>query len=526
MVKDRISEGRQRMYRGKRNSWFKGWQGVRGLKDIVDILINTERTAKEETFLIEVKGVKDVTSYRADTQRMRQLLDGESRGYSLTVGVAPPTYDEIEENKGKDIVEIIREYIGETQGLDEIKAYIRALYGVKMFKTEGMKASYEANLGVWMSRYLREASETTGDKPYIAMFWGELTKKEEEFIGVLACVEGIDIVHFATVGESLVGKMGMESLYVLSEGEEEEGLREIPGLVIEKGKTTAYKAERELDTLLYTDTSGVYRPQQYQRVNSVVLQTTYDEIGLLWEQEAKYRPSFEAKGKVVRVGNIFAKVEGVDTRGIEVYQESVRKFVGRGKVKSICSGERLIEDITSVDDRGMRVFVYNKELDVEKLRGSKYYKYGIYTEETQQRVDDKVQEMLEMDWGRYDPNIIYKIIGVGYNLPREIMQMLHQYDYTGQIPKIVVYSTDETPISLEDSLAMMLLSKMGFDILVLVPTGYRVIEQYIDESRYNKLVIGGYSYEMPSTLDGVGGQKMKGVGENIKAWLRRKLGEK
>ena len=59
--------------------------------------------------------------------------------------------------------------------------------------------------------------------------------------------------------------------------------------------TAAYQAERDLDRLMYRDT-GLYRNQQYAKASTVLLQTMYEEIPILWDQEMKYRPSFSAAG--------------------------------------------------------------------------------------------------------------------------------------------------------------------------------------------------------------------------------------
>ncbi|MBQ8825201.1 MAG: hypothetical protein IJZ64_08260, partial [Ruminococcus sp.] len=74
--------------------------------------------------------------------------------------------------------------------------------------------------------------------------------------------------------------------------------------------TAAYHAERELDTLMYTD-SGMYRNHQYSKAVSVTLRTMYEEIEILWQQELKYRPSFSTVEGVVNMPVIFAKVSGV-----------------------------------------------------------------------------------------------------------------------------------------------------------------------------------------------------------------------
>ena len=74
--------------------------------------------------------------------------------------------------------------------------------------------------------------------------------------------------------------------------------------------TAAYHAERELDTLMYQD-SGIYRIQQYNKANTVSLQTMYEEIAILWDQELKYRPNFGTVDDIVTMPVIFAKVSGV-----------------------------------------------------------------------------------------------------------------------------------------------------------------------------------------------------------------------
>ena len=78
--------------------------------------------------------------------------------------------------------------------------------------------------------------------------------------------------------------------------------------------TVAYHAERELDTIMYQD-SGLYRNQQYQKANAVNLQTMYEEIKILWNEEVKYRPNFGVTDNIVNIPVICAKVSGVKNSG-------------------------------------------------------------------------------------------------------------------------------------------------------------------------------------------------------------------
>lgn len=76
--------------------------------------------------------------------------------------------------------------------------------------------------------------------------------------------------------------------------------------------TVAYHAEQELTETLYQD-SGLYREQQYDKAKAVALQTMYEEIFILWEQQEAYRPNFDVVQDEVIMPVLFAKVSGVKT---------------------------------------------------------------------------------------------------------------------------------------------------------------------------------------------------------------------
>ena len=74
---------------------------------------------------------------------------------------------------------------------------------------------------------------------------------------------------------------------------------------------------------MYQD-SGLYRNQQYQRADIINLQTMYEEIRLLWNEEVKYRPNFSTTESTVNIPVIFAKVSGVKDGKVSEYWSSIR----------------------------------------------------------------------------------------------------------------------------------------------------------------------------------------------------------
>ena len=73
--------------------------------------------------------------------------------------------------------------------------------------------------------------------------------------------------------------------------------------------------------------SGLYRNNQYAKANIINLQTTYEEIKILWDEELKYRPGFNTIDDVVNIPVIFAKVSGVKDGLVDKYWLDVKQLI-------------------------------------------------------------------------------------------------------------------------------------------------------------------------------------------------------
>ena len=90
----------------------------------------------------------------------------------------------------------------------------------------------------------------------------------------------------------------------------------------------------------------------------------------------------------------------------------------------------------------------------------------------------------------------YTVIAQILNLPGDIVRMLQRFDFTKKNPKLIYINTSEAILSLEDSILTVFLNLMGFDILFFVPTGYRSIEKYFQNSPMEEHQIGEYLYDL------------------------------
>jgi hypothetical protein len=97
-----------------------------------------------------------------------------------------------------------------------------------------------------------------------------------------------------------------------------------------------------------------------------------------------------------------------------------------------------------------------------------------------------------------DNKLVYEIIDTIFRLPPNIMQLIHNFDFTAEIPKIVIYNGSNIPCTLQDCIIIMFLKLIGFDVVIYAPTGYRVVEQYIDSQLFNEITIGNFDFNLPN----------------------------
>lgn len=260
--------------------------------------------------------------------------------------------------------------------------------------------------------------------------------------------------------------------------------------------TAAYQAERDLDTLMYQDT-GIYRNQQYLKANTVSLQTMYEEISILWDQELKYRPNFSVIDDTVNMPVIFSKICGVKDGMLSAYWSGIKNLLTPDT--TVITN---VPKITSTSPNPIKAsateFLKNGRLQKRKIKSHKAYQYGFLREPMQDYLLDKLQMLIEQRIikGTFENGTEYTIISTALNLEKEVLRMIQKFDFTKKNPKIIYIITGETGLSLEDTIYTTFLNLIGFDILFFVPTGYQCIERYLSKNIIEEHQIGEYLYDL------------------------------
>ena len=483
------------------NTWLSG--------DLFEDLKNTRRGENTSFFynmFTRINGCDNRNTYVNNLYLLYQDLKKANRSIKVINNkITNPSVDEISKIKRGN-------YANENQLIMELKKNINLKRNtfidvardafvdtmIETGKLMNMDLNKMMNKGIyilcWFQRYIPDLLGNTdihSPAPILIYFGNVETDTESLFLNMVAKLP-IDVIIFnpEKKGDKLTG----ERLYEVH-FEETLKVNEFPtdGNNLSMG-TMAYNAERDLDTMMYSDT-GMYRDMQFSKANIIKLSTTYEEINIYWKQEARFRPNFSTVDDIVNIPVMFAKISGVANSDTDTYFKNI---------KDLLTDTTLIYKNENIYDRnctvaaGVPSFFKNGRLDREGIKHSQIYKYDYLRAETQDYILDKLSELLRRKTiaGTGQNGTEYKIITIVLDLPKEILRFIQSFDFTKCPPKLIIVNTTETVISLEDSIIVAFLNLIGFDIVFFIPTGYDNVNKYFNNQIMEEHIIGNYLYDI------------------------------
>ena len=483
------------------NAWLSG--------DLFEDLKNTRRGENTSFFynmFARINGCDNRNTYVNNLYLLYQDLKKANRSIKVINNkITNPSVDEIAKIKRGN-------YANDNQLITDLKKNINLKSNtfvdvardafvdtmIETGKLMNMDLNKMMNKGIyilcWFQRYIPDLLGNTdihSPAPILIYFGNVETDTESLFLNMVAKLP-IDVVIFnpEKKGDKLTG----ERLYEVN-FEETLKVNEYPtdGNNLSMG-TMAYNAERDLDTMMYSDT-GMYRDMQFSKANIIKLSTTYEEINIYWKQEARFRPNFSTVDDIVNIPVMFAKISGVANSDTDTYFQNI---------KNLLTDTTLIYKNENIYDRnctvaaGVPSFFKNGRLDREGIKHSQIYKYDYLRAETQEYILDKLSELLRRKTiaGTGQNGTEYKIITIVLDLPKEILRFIQSFDFTKCPPKLIIVNTTETVISLEDSIIVAFLNLIGFDIVFFIPTGYDNVNKYFNNQIMEEHIIGNYLYDI------------------------------
>jgi hypothetical protein len=322
------------------------------------------------------------------------------------------------------------------------------------------------------------------------LWYGNFKKSHQYFIYYLMML-GCDIVIFHPEGKNLLEDMIQEPVFV-HHFPKNMSAEPFPTEKRMRKTTVAYRASKEIETILNEEGSHFYKPWQLRDYtpSSITLKTTYDELFILSKEMAMIRPNFEVGNGQVKIPALFAKILGVSKNRKEYWD----RLQALSKLENCLLIRHFPFTISPSSD--FRFHYRNAlgndgRLSPEKIIKAHYWSYGQLPEGLQIGIANAVRNVCEnpelkpLTQETQEELKVY-LFSQAMKIPKSIIQLLERFDYSQNVPKIILYNNEmHGTLQRSDAAVLLILNYFGIDIIVYNPPGHNDIENYLDADLFD-----------------------------------------
>jgi hypothetical protein len=344
----------------------------------------------------------------------------------------------------------------------------------------------------WSINHLQPVLENADPQKVMPRFlwYGDVKKSHQYFLFYLMKL-GCDLVIFHPEGKDVLSGFIEEPVFIYRYPKQMPA-EPFPQEKRSRKSTVAYRASKEIETILNQEGSGLYKPWQLRDYtpSSLTLKTTYDELFILGKEIAMVRPDFMVANGQVKIPSIFAKVQGVSKNRKEYWD----RFHSLSQSENSLLIRHLPFTFPSTNDFR---FHYRNTLgrdgllSPERMIQSHYWPYSFLPAGLQSGIANAVKRVCERPFLKPLPMEsieevkIYQFTQAMF-MPKNIIQLLERFDYSQHVPKLIIFNNESTGmLSRSDAALLILLNQFGIDIILYNPAGHNDIENFLDDSLFD-----------------------------------------
>ncbi len=372
---------------------------------------------------------------------------------------------------------------------------------IKNFSLKLLEWSHEFIPSLFKNVNFRDSTLTEIFNPKV-IYYGNIKKHEAYFLIFLSKL-GCDILFINSYEDEAFLTIDKAERYSkLFQLSQKAPLKEFPQQeILQRRETVAFQASSEIANVIYNDEDGLYKPWQFEsyKTQPLTLKTTYDELKILWTEEARMRTGFKIENNTVYIPNLFAKISGVHHDLNKYWQEFIA-FKSSENMLFIPELPFIKVDFSSYElNKANALLGQHELLDKERLLNSPLYKFSYLKTALQETIFCKINYLMKLSIFKKPVDSVFKqkILMTLLTMDKQFLNLIQTFDYPFQIPKIVIYDNSENIFSDEGAILLAFLYLMGLDILLFTPTGYNNIEQIIHEKYYDIHKLEDVKFDLP-----------------------------
>ena len=368
------------------------------------------------------------------------------------------------EEKNNKLKEIVKELI------EEISKNIEWQSKIKETNTK-------IKLAKFLLKYKKYILNDNSIYNNVCIYYGNLEKEEFYFLLLLYALS-FDIIIISPEGK------GFECSYTenyITDSYKSISLTDVLSIGKENKKivSSAKIIEEQVKNILYDNESSIKENNNQYEIEPVLYDcTTADIYGMLNEQ-AKFREGFEIIDDKIQMPHICIEINGcyedlfeyqrllkhIDSSENIVYREKINF---KGFYMNLVSCFHLFKTI-----KGQRNKIFNYREGNEKLE---------FSDKTKEKIIDNLIDIINNCFINLNNSDRNKGITESILIDSEFIKLYEDFDGLKEVPKVCFKLNNS--INIETIFIILLLSSLGFDVIVLNISGSSLLKKYIKEDYF------------------------------------------
>lgn len=369
------------------------------------------------------------------------------------------------------------------------------------FFNDSVRNDFILKLIVWTYSYIRPMQFKLDVSPK-CIYYGDITKHEVYFLMMLHLM-AFDVLFLNPLREEMwdVETLGISSVHknmqIVPIETLEAKIRNADVIDCEESITLQY--EREVEDMMAG--TGAYRPWQFRDgdVKPIFTRLSIHDIGAMWGEPARVRNGFKVSGKTVTVPNIFFEIDGMESQ--EEYADLIQLCTSQPNTYVLKNGAKeLVQGTISNEQKLQFSFCMNFDgtINIKEVQKLPFYEWDRYRDSLEELILRKVNvlfsdKMFKKELNQQDK---FDILADVLSINPQIIRMADGFDYTGAVPKLVVFLENDDYI--EDRMLYIIgfIWQLGFDIMIFCPSGLVSIDSVFELNRFNCVRLENMVYDM------------------------------
>lgn len=261
---------------------------------------------------------------------------------------------------------------------------------------------------------------------------------------------------------------------------------------INKATTITVDVQQRVYNEMYNDTGMVLDSWQLQdlTLKPLVLHTTFDEISIYYSQALSFRPHYNSSNGIINAPVFFTKITGVHNNDDD-YARFINGITNSDKTIFLeyNGDERILntKSFTKNDFQLSYLIDSKNRISRDSVINNNDYTLGILDTKLQNSILDALEDVLgsNLFLEKLSSSDKVRILHFLLNLDKKVLLAIENFAYGSVNPKLVLYINDRVNMSIEFCGILLLLHKLGFDILLLTPVGSKDVEKVLSEEAIN-----------------------------------------